>query len=256
MEKSLDKAKQKLQPEVDHGTGTGSSTALGQHVESSAAADRTQESSQVPPEIQDVVTLGSLASDDVPLPVMPRLASSSAHVPAHPKYSTLPSTIKTTQSAVEALLEAQNSGSTLFLPLEAALAGLVRVGELVEVRAPRRSPITIRTEPVLQRDWEVEDMFTVLGGKVKAFAIVAYTCGTNEIVMTEDVENYLRVIAAYVTTNTYGPLLTSAISIVQLLWRAVSNRVARPEVHDQDVGQTKSLVEVLTSLLRIFDSVR
>jgi len=256
MEKSLNKAKQKLQPEVDHGTGTGSSTALGQHVESSAAVDRPQNSSQVPPEIQDVVPLGSLAADDVPLPVMPRLASSSAHVPAHPKYSTLPSTIKTTQSAVEELLEAQNSGSNLFVPLEAALTGIVRVGELVEVSTPHGSATTIRTKPVHQRDWEVDDMFSALGGKVKAFAIVAHTCGTNEIVITDDVENYLRVIAVYVTTYPCGLQLKSAIRMVQLLWCSVSNRVARPEVHDQDVGQTKSLVEVLTSLLRIFDSVR
>ena len=42
-------------------------------------------------------------------------------------------------------------------------------------------------------------MFSALGSKAKAFAVIADICGTDEITISDDVRNYLRVIAAYVT---------------------------------------------------------
>ena len=42
-------------------------------------------------------------------------------------------------------------------------------------------------------------MFASLESKAKAFAVIADTCGTDEVIMSDDIQNYLRVIAAYVT---------------------------------------------------------
>lgn len=132
MKKLLKKVKQKFKPAANQlVAGAGSTPALGPLAESPAATTHRLHDSISSP---TAPIIGSSASVNPPLLVTP-LPSSPAYGLVHQKSTTRPSITASTQTAVENLLAAQQCGSNLFASLRAALTGVVRVGELVEVRA-------------------------------------------------------------------------------------------------------------------------
>jgi len=99
-------------------------------------AGATQDTT-LPQSTQTVDLPGSMDSPGDPIPLAP---PTGRHEYAEPQDA--PSAISTTVSVVKEFLEAARDGSDLFLPLKAALVGVVKIWDICEVQADSSSRLS------------------------------------------------------------------------------------------------------------------
>jgi len=142
MSKLLDKAKQKVKKKVDR------------------AMDRLLPSQQE-----------GRAASPAPSHQDEHSTTSASAITAYARPPSPKSILATTGSAVKMLLVAARDGSDLFLPLKAALVGVVAIWDIFDVRHIILLPIT--TQKCLQRTVEAKAEFTKLESKLVAFKAIA-----------------------------------------------------------------------------------
>lgn len=101
---------------------------LGQHVESGASVPTTTDEAAA---LQQAVrTVGAPSRTPQDQDKIPPAPSTGGHEYADPNES--PTTVSTTGSVVKEFLEAARDGSDIFLPLKAALVGVVKIWDICE----------------------------------------------------------------------------------------------------------------------------
>jgi hypothetical protein len=103
-----------------------------------------------------------------------QLAQPSIQSAYNTEITPAPSSFQTGKSVVKEVLEAIRDGSDLFLPLKAALVGIVKIMDIMEVR---RAATTLVRSPIWleQRVGDVQDDFLEMTVKIRALQTIFTT---------------------------------------------------------------------------------
>jgi len=183
-----------------------------QQLESTAAT--AMDESSIPPK-----SISVPASSQLSGPTTTSTLSPPPAVPAYAKPPSAPTVFATTGSAVKVLLTAARDGSDLFLPLKAALVGVVALWDLFDVSNPVTGD-SFRLS-CLQRTAEAKVEFMKLESKLVAFKAIAEVQQAEPRALDESLQARLKALALCVLDKFANPLVWLALSE---LFRACGRR--------------------------------
>jgi len=198
---------------------------------------------------QSTQAVDLLASMDPPGEPIPPAPLTGRHEYAEPEHE--PSAISTTGSVVKEFLEVARDGSDLFLPLKAALVGVVKIWDICEVQA-QLFLTTFKPDLLLQRTAGVNDCYKNLESRLAHLRAVTEALNKRGP-LDSNLKHRLSNIAQCVHRESWLPLITNCESrsfdalarcIEAKIERGLARRVLESRADVDEVNEIMSKISV------------